>query len=70
MIDHTQPLDEVVGQFKAYGPYYGTLDLISKPETRRIWAKLLADEGGPVFGTLPNPKPDTFPPNFEYKFLP
>ncbi|MCJ1260582.1 hypothetical protein MMC22_000444 [Lobaria immixta] len=70
VIDHTQSLDEVVAQLEAYGPYYGILDLISKPETHRIWAKLLADKGGLVYGTLPNAKPDTFPPNVEYKFLP
>lgn len=70
VIDHTQPLDQVVAQFEAHGPYHGILDCISKPDTHRIWVKLLAEKGGVVHGTLPNEIPDTFPSNIDYKFYP
>lgn len=70
VIDHTQPLDEVVAQFEAHGPFHGILDCISKPETYLIWAKLLADQGGVVYGTLPNENPHIFPSNVEYRFYP
>lgn len=70
VIDHTQPLDELVAQFEAHGPYHGILDCISKPDTLNIWVKLLADKGGVVYGTLPNQKPVTFPSNIDYRFRP
>jgi NADPH:quinone reductase-like Zn-dependent oxidoreductase len=67
-VDHTLPAEKLLAELKSNGPYDAIFDAIGTPEVTSLIGKLLADEGGIYYTTLPPVNGDGLPPNVERRF--
>lgn len=52
VVDHTQPVDEIVAELKAKGPFEAAIDAVGTPEPTVILGRVLAG-GATIFSMLP-----------------
>ena len=68
IVDHTQPVESMVEDLKAAGPYDAIFDTIGTAPATAIIGKVLADNGGEFYTTGPPLGPLDLPDNVQRNF--